>query len=145
MFQELALTLESEIDTLCYPRAALFGFCVGLVAYNVLSGVKAGLRAVQGEEKVEEDLSAYYVADEIRGTYRGMMIAIPDEEWRVFGEMGVEGLAGVLRELAGRVRWEKFRKAKRGPKKARPKRKHNKNQPHVSTAKLLEARRKGRS
>ncbi len=144
MFQELALTLESEIDTLCYPRAALFGFCVGLVAYNVLSGVKAGLRAVQGEEKVEEELSAYYVADEIRGTYRGMMIAIPDEEWRVFGEMGVVGLAGVLRELAGRVRWEKFKKAKRGPKKPKPKRKHNKNQPHVSTAKLLEARRKGR-
>ena len=143
MFQELALTLASEIDTLCYPRAALFGFCVGLVAYNVLSGVKAGLRAVHGEEKVEKELSAYYVADEIRGTYRGMMIAIPDEEWTIFGEMSGVELAGELRALAHRVRWEMFRKATRGPKQPKQKRTHNKNQPHVSTAKLLEGRRKG--
>lgn len=51
MFQELASHLQSEIDTLGYPQAALFGFCVGLIAYNVLGVVKAALRSVHGEEK----------------------------------------------------------------------------------------------
>jgi len=35
-FHELALNLEGEIETLGYPRAALFGFCVALVCYNPL-------------------------------------------------------------------------------------------------------------
>ncbi len=33
-FQELALHLNSEINTLGYPRAALFAFCIALVAYG---------------------------------------------------------------------------------------------------------------
>src|SRR4029079_2843400 len=44
-FQELARDLRTEIASLCYPRAALFAFCVGLVAYNVLGVVKGALRA----------------------------------------------------------------------------------------------------
>jgi hypothetical protein len=40
-FQELEAHLHSEINTLGYPKAALFGFCVALVAYNVLAVVKA--------------------------------------------------------------------------------------------------------
>lgn len=144
MFQELALTLESEINTLCYPRAALFGFCVGLVAYNILSAVKASLATVHGAEKVEKELSAYYVSDEVSGTYRGMMIAIPEEEWTIFARLNVVELTAVLRELAGQVRWAQFQKAHRGPKKPQPKRKHNTKQPHVATAKLLEKRKKER-
>jgi len=142
MFQELALTLQSEIDTLCYPKAALFGFCVGLVAYNLLSGVKAALAVIHGAEKVERELSAYYVSDEVSMTYRGMMIAIPEEEWMIFARRSVAELAAVLRELAGQVRWAYFQKSHRGPKKPRPKRSHNKQQPHVATAKLLEKRKK---
>ena len=34
-FQELEAHLHSEINSLGYPKAALFGFCVALVAYNV--------------------------------------------------------------------------------------------------------------
>jgi hypothetical protein len=48
-FGELAATLSAEIDTLAYPKAALFCFCVGLAAYNVLSVLKGSLRAVHGE------------------------------------------------------------------------------------------------
>jgi Transposase DDE domain len=35
-FYKLATILESEIDTLAYPKAALFGFAVGVAAYNRL-------------------------------------------------------------------------------------------------------------
>lgn len=53
MFQELEAHLQSEINTLGYPQAALFGFCVALIAYNVMAVVKAALRQVHGEEKSE--------------------------------------------------------------------------------------------
>ncbi len=45
MFHEMSQTLEAEINTLGYPKAALFAFCLALVAYNALSVLKASLRA----------------------------------------------------------------------------------------------------
>ncbi|MFN2524933.1 MAG: transposase, partial [Actinomycetota bacterium] len=45
-FQELTEHLPSEINALGYPPAALFGFCVALVAYTVLAVVKAALASV---------------------------------------------------------------------------------------------------
>lgn len=47
-FQHLEAHLESEIDTLAYPRAALFGFCLALVAYKrLLHGlVRTGQRTL---------------------------------------------------------------------------------------------------
>lgn len=49
-FQELTQALCCEVKALCYPRAALFTFCVALVAYNVLSVVKGALRGEFGTE-----------------------------------------------------------------------------------------------
>jgi hypothetical protein len=144
MFRELADWFENEIDTLAYPKAALFGFCTGLAAYNVLAALKGALRAVHGGAKIEAELSGYYVADELAGTYRGMMIAIPPEEWLVFRTLTVAEWVPVLRELAGRVRLDTLRKHPRGPKKPQPKRHHDPRKPHVSTAKLLAERKKQR-
>ena len=136
-FQELATALNSEIATLCYPRAALFAFCVGLLAYNVLGVVKGALRAEHGEKAVEE-VSSYYLADEIGGTRRGMMIAIPEGEWGVFQVMKAEEFAEVMRGLAKRVRLAAFRRHRRGPKKPTAKRIHDPKRPHISTAHLLQ-------
>jgi IS4 transposase len=141
-FGELAATLSAEINTLAYPKAALFCFCVGLAAYNVLSVVKAALRAAQGEKKVMEEVSSYYMANEIARTYDGMMIAIPAKEWVVFARMTVSEFARVLKELAQRVRLETLKKHPRGPKKPVVKKAKNKKEPHVSTARLLEKRKK---
>ena len=101
-FQELEATLNGEINTLGYPKAALFAFCVALVSYNVLSTVKAALRSVHGEEVVAEEVSGYYLADEIRMTHRGMMIAIPEDEWVVFHDLTPVELAEVLVAWRGR-------------------------------------------
>jgi hypothetical protein len=38
-FKHIAAYFHSEIHTFGYPKAALFGFCLALVAYNVLAGV----------------------------------------------------------------------------------------------------------
>jgi hypothetical protein len=70
-FQELTCHLACEVNTLGYPKAALFGFCVAVVAYNALAVVKASLRSVHGTAKVQEEVSSYYLAEEVAGTYRG--------------------------------------------------------------------------
>jgi IS4 transposase len=140
-FQELTEALCCEVKALCYPRAALFTFCVALVAYNVLSVVKGALRGEFGTEKVQEELSDYLLADEIARVREGMMIATGEEPWKGFGTMAVEELVAVLRELAQQVRLSKLQRSKRGPKKPPPKRKYDKKHPHVATARLLAERR----
>ena len=135
----MALVLAGEIDALCYPKAALFVFCVALSAANVLGVIKGALWAAHGA--AADEVSGYYLGDEIAGTQRGMLIAIPAEHWSAFGGMTAEGLAGVLRELAGKVRLAAFRRHRRGPKKPPVKRRYSKGRPHISTAQLLEKRR----
>ena len=121
-FQELAQNLCSEINTLGYPKAVLFGFSVALVAYNVLSAVKAALRSVHGTEKIEQEVSGYYLAVEIGATYEGMMIAIPEEDWTIFSRFSIPQLATVMIQLAEKVRLLAFKKHPRGPKKKPAKR-----------------------
>jgi hypothetical protein len=141
-FGELAATSSAEIDTLAYPKAALFCVCVGLAAYNVLSALKGALREVHGEKKVMAEVSGYYIANEIARTYDGMMIAIPDEEWAVFARMTVTALARVLTALAHGVRLETLKKHPRGPKKPVTKKPKNNKEPQGSTARLLEKRKR---
>src|SRR5437764_4042558 len=75
---------HSAIHTLGYPKAALFGFGLALVAYNMLAVVLAALRGVHSAQSIDEDLSLYYGANDIAYTYHGTMIAIPDDEWSGF-------------------------------------------------------------
>jgi IS4 transposase len=142
MFQELESYLKSEINTLGYPQAALFGFCVALIAYNVLAVIKAALRNVHGEEKIKNEVSGYYIAGEISRTYEGMSIAIEEEEWSIFRTMAQDRFVAVLLQLANNVKISKYKKRPRGPKIKQPERSSLKNEPHVSTAKLLLAAKK---
>jgi hypothetical protein len=143
LFFEAAQTLSCEIDTLCYPKASLFAFCLGLLVCNAVALLKAALRAAHGEEVVRKKLSAYYLALEIRQTYAGMMVAIGPAYWEVFNTCSDAAMAQVLKEVAGHVSLQRFRKTPRGPKKPAPKRKPYKNGEHVSTARLI-AERKSR-
>jgi Transposase DDE domain len=136
-FQHLEAYFHSEINTLGYPKAALFGFCLALVAYNLLAVGLAALRGVHGEEIVDEEVSLYYVANEISTTYHGMMIAIPPPEWNVFYSMSVIDLVDILLDLAQRGRLQAIRKSPRRPKKPRPQGKKPARKGHVATAKLL--------
>ncbi|MGJ5634899.1 transposase [Nostoc sp. CALU 1950] len=139
LFQILTEIFNCEIKTLGYPKAAVFAFCVALVSYNILSVVLAALRSIHGIKKIEQEVSSYYLADEIRGTYRGMMIAIPPSEWKVFAKMNLIELTNILRDLAARVNLVVFASHPRAPKKTRRvlKRTRPSKRPHVSTAKIL--------
>jgi Transposase DDE domain len=140
-FADLTTTLCCEINTLCYPRAALFAFCVAVAAYNVQSAIKGVLRAAHGQEKIEADFSRYFMAGEIARVHEGMMIALPAQEWVGFRDMPLEEFAAFLRKVAQQVQLHRYPKSHRGPKKPKPKRRYSKKHPHVSTARLLNERK----
>lgn len=137
MFFELTQMLDGELNTLGYPRAALLGFGVALVSYNVLSTTKSAMRAAFGSEKVDEEVSNYYIANEARVMKEGLDVATDPADWKPFQTMSAEMLAKELVDLARNARLGAFKRHKRGPKKPVPKRTKHTDSPHVSTARLL--------
>jgi len=137
-FNELTTHLRCELNTLGYPKAALFAFCVAVSSYNLLATIKGALRGVHGESVVEQTVSNFFLTNEISTTYRGMTIAVPPEDWEQFQTMPSENLAKFLLRLAALADLGNYPKSPRGPKKPRPPR-PNAQFKHVSTAKLLEA------
>src|SRR3954447_5938594 len=137
-FHELTMALHCEVSTLGYPRAALFAFCVAVMAYNVLAVLKAALRAVHGEEKVQKEVSGYYVALEWALVSEGMMIALPAPEWEVFAAMPARTLAAYLRDWASKIDMEKIKKAPPRKPTKHPTTRIQDKSPHLSTARLLE-------
>jgi hypothetical protein len=136
LFFEVTTTLTCEVKTLCYPKAALFVFCLALTAANAVAVIKAALRAAHGETAAD-DLSGYYLALEVKQVQDGMMIALPPPRWAVFAGMAVREFARLLTEIAARVDLGRYRKSPRGPKKPPPKKSRYRNGGHVSTHKLL--------
>jgi hypothetical protein len=139
-FLQLTVDLKCEIDTLGYPKAALFGFCLALVAYNVVSVVKGAIRAVWGNDYVEERLSMYYLTLEVAQVTKGMLIAVPAKEWGVFRTMTGKQFADTMSDLAKQMNTGKYTKNKRGPKKKPPAKISGKHNHHISTARILSAR-----
>ena len=139
-FQHLEAYFHSEINTLGYPKAALFGFCVALVAYNVVALVKGALRAAHGTEYVDEQLSMYYLTLEVAQVASGLEIALGPEPWEIFRRMSVAEFAATLMEVAECLDTAKYTKHKRGPNKKPPKKLSGKRHPHVSTARILALR-----
>lgn len=80
----------------------------------MLAVVMAALRSVHGAEPIDQHLSLSYVANDTAATYRGMMMAIPEEEWRVFSGMSPSEMGGFLKALAQKVRLKAYRKSPRG-------------------------------
>ena len=139
-FLQLTVDLKCEIDTLGYPKAALFGFCLALVAYNIVSVVKGAVRAVWGEDYVEGQLSMYYLTLEVTQVTKGMLIAVPPKHWGVFRTMTVQEFADTMVDLARHMNTHKYTKSKRGPKKKPPAKISGKHNHHISTARILSAR-----
>lgn len=142
-FQEIEKALNSEIDTLAYPQAELFGLCVALVIYNVLSVVKAALRGAHGHEHVEKNVSNYYVSLELSGESPGMLVILPPEFWeQQFAALTPRAMARFLLRCARDADLGKYQKHPRGPKKKKPPSKQGRR--HVSTQRLLDQRQANR-
>lgn len=124
MFQRLEAALASEVATLSQPRAALLAFTAAVLAYNVVATVEAALAAeatAQAASAHSEPvpISTYYVAHEVRESYRGLVIAIAAGVWTRYERQGPAAMARTLRTLAGHAHLSAFRKH---PKPLTPKR-----------------------
>jgi hypothetical protein len=140
-FQHLEKNLNSEINSLGYPKAALFGFCVALVASNLVEAIFGSLRGVYDHETIDEEVSSYYIASELSSVHSGMMMIVPDADWKQISEMSNNKFVGFLINCAGNINLRTYRKHKRGPKKSPPE-KVDVSSPHVSTFKLISKRKK---
>ena len=101
---------------------------------------QGGAARSHGAAVIDEKFSGYYLADEVRMNYRGMMRAIPKEEWVEYQEMPAEELAAALVGWARTVPLSEYRKSPRGPKKPRPEKESGAKIKHMATAKVLKAR-----
>lgn len=141
-FQEIEQALRSEVDTLCYPKAALLAFCVALTTYNVLSTIKAAMRSAHRDPSLLSELSGYYLAEEISATYWGLTVAIEPQHWtKQFADLSPAELATCLLALAANADPRRFKKRHRGPKKKPPTRTGGLREKHVATKRLLDQRK----
>jgi hypothetical protein len=134
-FQRLTDWLHCEVSTLGYPRAALFAFAMSLVAANAFAILIAAFRAVHGREAAD-NLSYATLVDEVAGTYRGMMLALPATHWGFIHRSTNAQTARLLRSIVRHANLKVLTKTRRGPKKPR----HTpncKNIKHLSTHRLL--------
>jgi IS4 transposase len=139
MFQRLESVLQSEIRSLGHPRAALLGFAVAVLAYNVLSVLKRSVEHAHRDSAPQLDVSTYYVALQIRSGYEGMLIALPASMWSSWSHADPGTTAQRLLELARGIDPKQLTTNKRGPKIAKPKGYVDGTtaRAHVSTARVL--------
>jgi hypothetical protein len=139
-FQELTDVLRCEVETLAYPKAALLGFALAVVAYDLLAVVYGALAAEHGQEAIEEGLSAERVAEEVETVSEGMAIALPALAWDWFRRCSSGEMASWLAGQARRLDWRRrYQKSKRGPRKS-PQVKRGQRGAHRSTARVLQER-----
>lgn len=137
MFQVITDVFNCEIKTLGYPKAALFVFCMAIVAFNILSTVRGAMKEIHGAKKIEAGLSNFYVVEEVQSNFRGMEVAILDEEWEPFTQMSVTEFAEHLKEWARKVNLKRFSSSPRGEKKPVKKKQFDRKSPHTATFRLL--------
>jgi IS4 transposase len=140
VMQRLTESFRCEIRPLCYPKAALFGFAIALVMYNVLSIVQAAIEATHGRD-TGRTLSHYYLALEIAQATDGLLIALPATRWSCLATVSSEEFAASMRRIAEKMNLTYYAKSPRGPKKPKTKPRHQRRNVHVSTKKLLDARK----
>jgi IS4 transposase len=117
MFQRLEAALHSEIRSLGHPRAALLGFAVAVLAYNVLALLQRCIEQAHQATHPTLQVSSYHLALQIRSGYEGMLIALPAERWST-GDTGPAAVAAHLTRLARNVVPRQVAATPRGPKPA---------------------------
>jgi len=136
-FQRLTQQLHCEPCGLDMPRAALFAFAMATVAGNALALVMAALEAAHGDEAVRE-LSYYYFVWDVAHTWRGMAVAVPDENWDRIRNADAASMAAWLFGVARHVNMAYFRRSKRGPKRKPPQKAAADGRTHVSNKRMIE-------
>ena len=136
-FQTLTDVLRCEVETLGYPKAALFSFAMAVLAWNAYAVAQAALRSTHGEQKIDDELSDEHFIRDVVLTQTGMDIAVDSAAWEHYQRLTPTLFEKALEHLAQHVDLKRYPKRKRGPKKPRPQQTSGKKNHHISTAKLL--------
>jgi len=146
MFGRLESVLHSEIKTLGHPRAALLGFAVAVLAYNVLSLLKAVTEQAHRATHPDLDVSTYHLTVEIASTYESMRVILPAEHLPRADDDPPRLLQRLL-SLARRLNPKQLATSKRGPKTRRTNAGYVSNSvasSHVATGRVIKASDKRR-
>ena len=121
MFGRLERVLNSEVTSLGHPRAALLGFAAAVLAYNVLTLLARCVEQAHQQPQPPPEVSTYHLAVQIRGSYEGLLIAVPPEYWPPWHPADPAGLAQHLLRLARNIDPKQVATSKRKPKPKAPK------------------------
>lgn len=136
-FHILQMTLTCESPTLGHPHAALFLFCMAMLAFNLRQVIFASLYAEHSDELVAE-VSHFHLSVDVSRYTDGMLVALDREFWEQYVPAETHAMAELLRAISREIDLSKYRKSRRGPKKKKPKRSKNAQSKHVSTARRLQ-------
>lgn len=139
-FQELEAALRSEVDTLAYPRAALFAFCVAAAVYNLLQVVRARLERQRVQQQVGA-LSGTLLAQEVRSYLAGLSMVLAEVQGMPTGDWDSAQMAGWLRQQERGLNLRKYVKSVRGEKKPRKVPRQVRKDSHGATARILQQRK----
>jgi hypothetical protein len=148
LFQRLEAVLHSEVASLGRPRAALLACGVAVLAHNVLAVLQAAVAACHAATVADAaDVSLYYLADEVRAHYAGMLVAVEPQAWDAYERLDAVALAQALLDIATHVQPTQLRRHRRAAKPAAKKDyvSHREASRHVATARVLARGRLDRS
>ncbi len=144
MFGRLEAVLHSEVSSLGHPRAALLGFAAAVLAYNVLALLQRAVEQAHQPPPAAPpapplEVSCFHLAQQVRGGYEGLLIALPPDHWPRWDPADPAGLAQRLLRLARTINPKQIATSKRAPKTAKPKSDVDGKtaRKHVATARLL--------
>lgn len=140
-FDLLKNHLQGEIASLGQPCAAIFALCLSMVAANALAVVQRAIAMAHGED-VTNELSGYYLADEIAGNYRAVDVLLESEDWDRLTAQSTSSFWSWCLRIAKQIRPAAFATHPRGPKQPRTRRASGKHRHHYSTHRLLQETKK---
>jgi len=140
-FRELAEGLRGEVETLAYPKAALFAFGLAVSVYDLLRVVRRAVeRRADAASPVE--VSPVLLGQEVSSYAAGLGAALDGNPRMPTADWDAPRLRAWVDELAGRLVGSRYARSKRGHRKQpRPKSKAA-NGSHTATARILGQRRK---
>jgi hypothetical protein len=115
-FQHIEKHFESEIDTLAYPRAALFGFRLALVAYNIFQVALTALDSAH-QEPVSQTVSTL-LGHEIAATFLALLMLSESWDWHFLAKLSPVEFALWLRDVPSGVNPKKIPEAWARPQTA---------------------------
>ena len=118
LFGRLESVLNSEMASLGHPRAALLGFAVSVLAYNILTLLQRCIaQAHQRPHEPPPEVSTYHLALQVRDSFQGLLIAVPPEAWPDWDDVNPSRLAERLLSLARHINPRQVATSKRKPKR----------------------------